>query len=201
MVWRGVIAAALLLIGVLASPQAMSRGQQVDLTPMWMTIPIIDVNAPIEVVGMDSEGLTMALPSGGGTVAWFDLSVKPGEVGNAILAGHVDFGPSTAVFWNLNKLKPGDFVNVFAKDGSQWVYQVDAATWYNNAEAPVDKVFGWTDEPVVTLITCGGVFDPVKRDYDRRLVITAKAAWDWRSQFQSNPTPQPAAEPTATPTN
>lgn len=183
------LAALMVLAGVSGGPSA--RARDVDLTPNWMTIPVIGVNAPVESVGLDTEGVSMALPSGGGSIAWFNLGSPPGTFGNAIMAGHVDYIRDAAVFWDLNKLALGDYVNVFTKDGQQWIYQVTETTWYVHDQAPVDQVFGWSVEPTLTLITCGGTFDSSTRNYDKRLVVVAKATWDWKSQLPPDPAAQP----------
>src|SRR5438045_3356428 len=96
------ILVALAVIGT-ASGGPAATARDVDLTPIWMTIPVISVNAPIESVGLDDQGASMALPSGGGSIAWFNLGSLPGSFGNAIMAGHVDYIRDTAVFWDLNK--------------------------------------------------------------------------------------------------
>ncbi len=196
-----ILALAVFVVASGGGPSATAR--EVDLTPVWMTIPVINVNAPIEVVGWDEQGLTMALPSSGSSIAWFNASSLPGTFGNAIMAGHVDYIRDVAVFWNLNKLVPGDYVNVFTKDGSQFIYAVDTSTWYDDKAAPVDQIFAWSEEPIVTLITCGGTFDPSTRNYDKRLVVVAKATWDWRSQLPSSqpaqPSPSPDQQPPAAP--
>lgn len=187
-----------LLVAALTAAPAPTPTSAADFTPIWMTIPTIKVNAPVESVGMDSQGLTMDLPSGAGSIAWFNLSAEPGQPGNTIVAGHVDYGRDTAVFWDLNKLQAGDYVNLFTKDGQQFIYQVDSTNWYADDAAPVDQVFGWTDAPTVTIITCGGTFNQSTRNYDKRLVVTAKATWDWQSQLPpTDPSQQPQPTPPA----
>ena len=40
--------------------------------------------------------------------AWFAPGVRPGQPGNAVIAGHVDYaGIGPVVFWNLRTLTPG----------------------------------------------------------------------------------------------
>ena len=49
---------------------------------------------------------------------------------------------------------------------------------YDAATAPVNDIVGATPQESVTLITCGGVFNPVTHQYDKRLVVRAERIKD-----------------------
>jgi LPXTG-site transpeptidase (sortase) family protein len=91
------------------------------------------------------------------------------------MAGHldyVDYGP--AVFYRLKEASMGDELQLQLVDGSVARYRVTGVTSYDEATAPVQEIVGPTDTEVVTLITCGGSFDPASREYDKRVVLRAE---------------------------
>ena len=136
--------------------------------------PRAGIDAPVATLGVDGEGV-MESPDSPELVAWYDFSGRPGEGGNAIFAGHLDYanyGP--AVFWNLRDLAENDEIEVVLADGSRLVYRVVSARSYAVAEAPVAEIIGRTEAESVTLITCGGSFDRSSRQYDQRLVVRAE---------------------------
>src|SRR5437868_6418329 len=77
-------------------------------TPKRLIITKIGVNAPVELVGLDKQG-RMDVPKDANDAGWYDLGVKPGQKGNAVMDGHLDkVNGAPAIFWNLKKLAPGD---------------------------------------------------------------------------------------------
>lgn len=140
--------------------------------PERIVLPALDVDAPIVPVGTE-EGGAMGTPGNGEDVAWWH-GAEAGE-GNALFAGHRDWKGARGSFYDLKDLEPGDEVHVVG-DGEEltftveWVRQVDADT----PEAP--DILTQTDEPVITLITCGGVFDRSIRHYTDRVVARAVLA-------------------------
>ncbi len=160
---------------VSASPAPSPAGPR----PAWavpkeLIIPAINVRAAVEHVGTTPDG-TMDVPKDPSDVAWFEKGFRPGEQGNAVIAGHLDSATDRAVFWDLNKLKPGDKVLVQGEDGSEHTFEVIGAETYPYDRAPLDKIFGPSDVPMLNLITCNGTFDRAHRNYDKRLVVFTKA--------------------------
>lgn len=144
--------------------------------PVQLEIPAIGVDAFIEHVGL-TEDLAMDVPSKVENVAWYELGYRPGERGNAVIAGHLDTARGTpAVFWALESLEPGDEIFVRGLDGVKRRFVVDFHTRYPYDEAPVQEIFGPADEPQLVLITCKGEWDRINRNYSHRVVVFAKAA-------------------------
>jgi sortase (surface protein transpeptidase) len=144
--------------------------------PLELQIPRIGVVAPVEAVGVDRDG-AMAAPSGPFRVGWFDLGYYPGEPGNAVIDGHVDYvnvGP--AVFWRLGELHVGDTILVTAPPKQVLTFVVERTAVYPYNDAPIKDIFGPSDVPRLNLVTCTGVFNRATRNYDRRLVVFAKLA-------------------------
>ena len=137
-------------------------------------IPRIAVNAPTVILGVDAQG-TMLSPKNPMDIAWYTFSAKPGEKGNVVLSGHVDyvnFGP--AVFWRLRELRPGDDVLLEVDGGRVFAYRVLAVATYDADTAPVQEIVGPTETEILTLITCTGAFDARNLEYADRLVVRAE---------------------------
>lgn len=143
-------------------------------TPVGLSISVIDVEAPIEGYGVDRDSGLMDVPDNVTDVAWYEHGPSPGEPGSAVLAAHVDLrnqGPG--VFFDIDDLEPGDLVEVSFDDGSQQSFEVTASATYPKVELPLDAVFSRSGPPVLTLITCGGVFDPDSSRYESNVVVYA----------------------------
>lgn len=143
-------------------------------------MPSIEVNAPVDVYGVDSNG-AMQSPSDPSVVAWYDFSSNPLNSGNAVFSGHLDFvnvGP--AVFWRLSDLVAGDDIRVVLADGSSLTYQVTSTVVVGAGPDPatLQWIVGPTVIPSLTFITCAGNFDPETGDYDQRLVVRAERSWE-----------------------
>jgi len=151
-------------------------GDPADIARIVITSAEID--APVVVKGVDNAGVMIA-PDNAYDVAWYDFSAHPGFGGNAVFAGHVDYirvGP--AVFWNIKDLVLGDLIEVYLVNGTMYRYAVTLKQQYDAATAPVDTIVGATPKESVTLITCGGTFNPVTHQYDKRLVVRAERLQD-----------------------
>jgi LPXTG-site transpeptidase (sortase) family protein len=144
--------------------------------PQTIEIAKISVNAPIKPVGTKPTG-EMAEPEGPFDVAWFKGSPVPGDPGNSILTGHLDYRgnpPRIAVFWELKKLAPGDDVVVRTERGPL-TFKVESTAVHEARNAPVDQILGWAMGKVITLITCEGTFIPGSPgDYTHRRVVRAR---------------------------
>jgi len=147
--------------------------------PAQLRIPRMNVDAPVINVGKTASG-AMDAPTSQAinspywtSVFWYDLGAAPGQVGNAVIAGHVDrVGGDPAIFWTLSSLGPGDDVFVVTAQGQSLHFVVDRVVSYP-ANAPseeaINAVFGPTTEHHLNLITCSGVW--TGNGYDQRLVV------------------------------
>ena len=151
------------------SPSAAPRAA----VPKELIIPVIQVIAPVERVGVTADG-AMDVPKEWNDVGWFEKGFRPGERGSAVIAGHLDSPTDRAVFWDLHQLKAGDKVLVKADDGSQRTFQVVGSEVYAFNQAPLDRIFGPSDAPMLNLVTCNGTFDRGSKNYDKRLVVFTK---------------------------
>jgi hypothetical protein len=143
--------------------------------PVAIQIDAAGVNGPVETREI-VDGV-LAAPSGPWIVAWYQQSARPGESGNVVMGGHVDYwnvGP--AVFAGLGTLEEGAEIEVTDAAGSAYHYAVAWVRAYPVADITPDQlreIVGPTAEPSLTLITCGGDFDRDRGEYLLRLVVRA----------------------------
>jgi LPXTG-site transpeptidase (sortase) family protein len=116
----------------------------------------------------------MDVPKDANNVAWYELGYKPGENGNAVIAGHLDTKTGPAIFYNLNQLKVGDEITVATNLNKKLVFTVVNKQIYKANNFPVLTVFGTASEPLLNLITCTGVFDRTTEHYLDRVVVITK---------------------------
>src|SRR5262245_47294337 len=76
--------------------------------PDRLIIPSIGVDAHVKAVGVDAKG-DMATPGNATDVAWYKEGPYPGRAGSAVISGHLNTKTvPQAVFYDLDRLKPGD---------------------------------------------------------------------------------------------
>lgn len=154
-------------VKVLANPTPAAS--QVG-SPETLSIPKIGVKASIEEVGLDSQG-RMDVPQNPWDVAWYDLGFKPGQDGNAVIDGHLDTKTTTAVFYNLKNLDPGDEIDVTDNLDHTYKFKVSDLESYNYDQLPLKTIFASAGKPRLVLITCDGTFDFSAENYSNRLVV------------------------------
>ncbi len=143
---------------------------QISGAPVRLVIPNLAVDAPVEYVGLTSDG-AMDTPERPADVAWYKLGPKPGETGSAVIAGHVDWKDGTpAVFANLEKLKPKDRLEIIDDQGKSHLFEVTGSRIYA-ADATAPEIFASAIGNHLNLITCSGVWNKAKQSYTTRLVI------------------------------
>jgi LPXTG-site transpeptidase (sortase) family protein len=158
---------------VAATPPATAtvRPQSISIIPKKIKIPALQIDTFVEQVGVTSAG-TMDTPKNIWNTAWFaEGGYRPGQKGNAVIAGHLDAPGTKAIFWDLDKLKPGDKVSVSDAAGRELTFEVTNREIYPVEDAPLQTIFGPAAEPQLNLITCGGTFDRTSQSYNKRLVV------------------------------
>jgi sortase (surface protein transpeptidase) len=143
--------------------------------PVHIDIPKIGTHADVVPLGDDPDG-AMEAPSDPDTVGWYQPGLGVGTPGNALLDGHVDWGGRLRAFGYLKRLEPGDTLQITDADGNVYTYVVNWSHLFDADSAPLDEIFGQTEDPEVTLITCGGEFDPAIHTYLSRWVVRAVLA-------------------------
>lgn len=143
--------------------------------PVRLKIPKIKVDAAVEYVGLTPQR-AMDAPRAPGNVGWFDLGVRPGEDGSAVIAGHYGWkNGKAAAFDGLNKLRKGDKIYIVDSRGITLAFVVREVRMYDQkANAP--EVFDSADGKAhLNLITCEGSWNRFQKSYSsRRVVFTDK---------------------------
>lgn len=142
--------------------------------PTRLRIPQIAVDAPFTELALTPTGqLDAPPPDDKNLVGWYRDGVTPGELGSAVVAGHVDTTKGPAVFLLLSYLRQGSKVEVSREDGTVAVFSVDSVETFAKDAFPDDKVYGKTPDAQLRLITCGGTYDKKRRDYPDNVVVFA----------------------------
>jgi sortase (surface protein transpeptidase) len=155
-------------IGINPPPPLIAEGA----LPVSIQIPKAQVDAQVETIEI-VDGV-MQNPTGPWVVSWYKETARLGELGNAVMAGHLDYwdvGP--AVFYNITQLVKDDTIDVIGEDGEVYTYAVEWIRNYDTANAPIQEIVGPTDAENLTLITCGGPFDYANGVYLQRTVVRA----------------------------
>lgn len=139
--------------------------------PLRLKIPSIDVDAPVEYVGLTYNG-AMDVPKSPIEVGWFNLGPRPGENGSAVIAGHYGWKDNLpAVFDNLHTLRVGDKIFVEDEKGVTTTFVVREIKIYGKDEI-VPEVFSSNDGKVhLNLITCTGDWNTAEKTRSQRLVV------------------------------
>lgn len=142
------------------------------IEPERIVIPAIGVDA--DVVDLDLGGPEPEVPSDFDEAGWYTATRLPGEIGPAVVAGHIDSTAGPAVFFRLDELEAGDRIEVLGRDGGSRAFEVVDHGQYPKERLP-DEVFGFGDPvPELRLITCGGTFDRSTGSYRDNYVVYAQ---------------------------
>jgi Sortase domain len=141
--------------------------------PVAVSIPALSVAGPLEDLVADPATGELAAPNDPSRAGWYAAGVVPGDLGPAVIGGHVDSRSGPGVFFRLRSLRPGDLVDVTRSDGRTVRFSVIAVALYPKDEFPTEAVYGPTSAPELRLVTCGGAFDRSARSYDDNVVVDA----------------------------
>jgi len=144
--------------------------------PLRLAIPGDRVNAPVVPIGVRPDG-SLALPDSPHTVGWWIGSAAAGDPRDGtLLAGHVDSArEGLGALATLHELGTGDQIVVVDAFQVRHAYAVAARRSYPKYALPRD-VFRISGRPGLTLVTCGGPFDRVTRQYRDNVVVYATPA-------------------------
>lgn len=158
----------------IAQPPAsvVERSAEQAADPVRVRIPSIGVDAPVEPLVVDENGV-LPPPSTFEGTGWWQGGPEPGEVGPAVIAGHVDSFEGPAVFFRLDQLDTGDEIFVDRADGTTVVFAAQRTERHPKDEFPTEAVYGDTPDARLRLITCGGSFDQDDRRYLDNIIVYA----------------------------
>jgi sortase (surface protein transpeptidase) len=152
-------------IAALPHPDAPQVAQ-----PVALTIPAIGVQTRLIRLGLTASG-ALQVPPTASIAGWYTGSPRPGAIGSAVIAGHIDSYAGPGVFYYLSRLRAGDRVYVRRSDGTLVIFRVTSVQTYRKDRFPTRSVYGPTPDAELRLITCGGTFDPGSRSYLSNVVV------------------------------
>lgn len=155
-----------------ASAQALSAAVPV---PTALDIPAIGVKSALVRLGLTRAG-TLQVPSSTAVAGWYAGSPRPGAIGAAVIAGHIDSSLGPGIFFRLRDLKPGNLIYVRRHRGSLAVFRVTAVRTFLKKKFPTADVYGPVPDAQLRLITCGGTFDPSTGHYLSNVIVFAVLA-------------------------
>jgi len=156
-----------------ASDRDTAAGQAPPGYAVRLAIPSIKLDTPVQQGGVveDAHGnpVWQTLPFV--AVHYGDLTALVGQTGNAVIAGHVVTLNEGNVFRFLYQLDLDDQIQVWDEHERERDYHVVDV----RLVPPTDtSVMDPTPDETLTLITCGGTFDPISREFSDRLIVVAK---------------------------
>jgi len=160
-------------------PSSIQVGVPVDLAdeslktdidvPTHLLIPAIGVDTTVSPLGRNANG-TAQVPTTANYAGWYDLGPRPGQIGPAVILGHIDSVSGPGVFFRLKSLLPGDIITVVS--GNQRSrFEVSRLMTYPKSEFPTVAVFGPTPDSELRLISCTGDFDAATGHYVDNIVV------------------------------
>jgi hypothetical protein len=140
--------------------------------PVVLDIPAIGVHTPLITLGLNPDR-SVEVPRDPLMAGWYRYGPTPGEVGPAVILGHIDsraLGPG--VFFRLGTLRPGALIQVRRHDGVLARFSVRAVRTYPKTAFPTQGVYGNTQAPELRLVTCGD-WDTRTRTYRGNVIVFA----------------------------
>jgi len=142
--------------------------------PVSLRIPVLNIETSFTAPLSLSQSGEVIVPTDNNKVGWYENSPTPGEIGPAIVMGHVDSYTGPAIFFYLGQLNPGDDIYITREDGSEAHFVVTLLERYRQNEFPSQKVYGNIDHAGLRLITCSGIYKQGVGRYTHNLVVYAK---------------------------
>ena len=139
-------------------------------SPIRLTIPAIGIVTSVGKLGLQPDHEVM-VPASIHTAGWYIDGPAPGQMGSAVILGHVDSYAGAGVFFNLKPLKAGDSIMVVSKDGVTTHFLVTEVVQYSKTSFPDRLVYGSHGTRSLQLVTCGGVFDHATGHYESNIVV------------------------------
>ena len=141
-------------------------------TPKRLQIDSEKIDIALGPVSVSEDG-SLDVPKNWNEGGWYRKGSKPGEEGNLIINAHYDdnYG-RPAAFWSLNKVKEGELVKVIDAFGKSYTYKITEVFYLDIKDPNRLDIFDSIDgKSHITLITCGGVWDPRYGTYNKRFVV------------------------------
>lgn len=145
-------------------------------TPVRVRVDELRIDAPVIPVGL-VEGNVLQIPKDIQRVGWYEYGPRPGSpAGSSVLVAHRDgTTQGRGVFFALDALGVGARVEVVTSTGLTLPYRVVAVEGIQKPrfQADIEEFFAQDGPPRLTLITCGGAYEPGQGGYQANVIVTA----------------------------
>lgn len=143
--------------------------------PVRLQIPRLRIDADIVPTGVAADGQA-EVPEDVMTVGWYRFGQRPGDgAGSTVLIAHRDGRTEgRGVFFGLEVLQVGDPITVRDARGVEHAYRVTSREAIDKEILPTEELFTTVGEPMLVLISCGGIFRASDGGYQDNIVITAQ---------------------------
>lgn len=138
--------------------------------PVSLQVPAIGVSTSLSALSLNATG-TVQVPTDYEQPGWYQLGPTPGQIGSAVILGHVDTFQGPAVFFRLRTLAAGDQIEVTLADGVVVRFAVSTVAQYTKAQFPDQEVYASHGYSGLQLVTCGGTFDSQTGHYLSNIVV------------------------------
>jgi hypothetical protein len=152
------------------TPPMVAALSTVRSVPTMLRVPAIGLAVSLSTLGLNPDG-SVQVPSNITQPGWFRLGPTPGQVGSAVILGHVDNYTGPGVFFQLRTLAAGDQVYVTLTDGDTTQFAVNSVAMYSKPQFPAQRVYASHGSSALQLVTCGGVFDHGTGSYLSNIVV------------------------------
>jgi sortase family protein len=147
------------------------------LQPTRVRVPALDIDAPVYPVKISVPKGALDVPPLIHRAGWWLDGMTPGSrTGSTLIAGHVDSAKAgLGAFGPLREARPGQTVQVTTKNGQRRTYRIVSVQVMLKEKLP-PSIYSRLGRPRLTLVTCGGPFDPSVGHYRDNVVVTAVPA-------------------------
>jgi hypothetical protein len=143
--------------------------------PVAVAVASVGIDTNVVPIAVDASNVLVPPPYG--DAGWWQDGPEPGELGAAVIAGHLDSSEGPDVFYRLGDVAPGDEIVVTLADGGTSAFRVVEVGQYSQDDFPTEAVYGGPDDrPLLRLITCGGEYDRGLGRYRDNVVVFAEPA-------------------------
>lgn len=154
--------------------------------PTALHIPSISVNVsdlvPLGIQGQNGVPVTPPGMAGNvevppdnkpAEVGYFSLGFLPGQIGSAVMLGHVDSDGVLGSFHDLGMMRAGDKITVDRADGTSVNFTVTTVKTILKKDFNDQDVYGPKPDAELRLVSCGGKFIKASKQYDANVIVTA----------------------------
>ena len=190
--WLVVLALLLAVAGLLAAHVRGSAARAADLSADLGAGPVVAVPAvartaeppialAVPALGLDTRLVgsrtgpdgALQVPADPSRAAWYVDGPAPGDLGPAVLVGHLDSRQGPGVFAGLKGLHEGDELDVRRADGTTVAFAVREVATYAKRDFPTARIYAGSGAATLRIITCGGDFDAATGRYRSNTVVYA----------------------------